>query len=312
MKNRFPSLLLISVLAAASQLKAELLIGLTIQNSLITFDSATPGTITAPVAIGGLLAGEVLVGIDRRPQNGPNNGVLYGLGVNNVTGSGRIYTLNVTTGAATPGSLLSADPADSVAPTPYTNVSGNFYGVDFNPVVDRLRVVSSTGQNLRINVDNGLVQLDVPLTFLAGDANFGQAPAVGSVAYANNFGGTLTTELRGIHATTTPDSLVTFANPNGGTLMTVGALPFDATLGGYDISGLTGIPYFAVTSAGGPSQLYSGATLTGTIGGGVQVIGLAAQVGLPQSAVPDGGTTIALFLTSLLGLGIFARKKRLA
>ena len=34
------------------------------------------------------------------------------------------------------------------------------FGVDFNPVPDRLRVVSNTGQNLRINVDTGATTTD--------------------------------------------------------------------------------------------------------------------------------------------------------
>src|SRR5688572_10198098 len=144
---------------------AEPIVALTVQNALIMFDSATPGTVSAPVAVTGLLAGDFLGGIDRRPSLGPNNGVLYGFGVNFTTGAGHIYTLDPLTGGATLVSTLAADPADTTAPFPYTGVSGSAFGVDFNPTVDRLRVTSDTDQNLRINVDNGLVQLDVPLAY---------------------------------------------------------------------------------------------------------------------------------------------------
>src|SRR2546423_565157 len=75
-----------------SQAQAQSIIGLTSQNSLISFSSATPGTTTAPVAITGLQTGETILGIDLRPVNG----LLYGVG-----STSRLYTLNPTTGAAT-------------------------------------------------------------------------------------------------------------------------------------------------------------------------------------------------------------------
>ena len=36
-------------------------------------------------------------------------------------------------------------------------LSGTAFGFDFNPTVDRIRVVSDTGQNLRLNPDTGAV-----------------------------------------------------------------------------------------------------------------------------------------------------------
>jgi hypothetical protein len=43
-------------------------------------------------------------------------------------------------------------------------LDGTFFGVDFNPTVDRLRVISDTGQNLRVNVDTGAEFRDTSLT----------------------------------------------------------------------------------------------------------------------------------------------------
>ena len=220
---------------------AEPILALTDQNTLIMFDSATPGTITGSISVTGLAAGVYLGGIDRRPQLGPNNGVVYGFGVDLSTGAGSIYTLNPATGAATLVSTLAADSADTTAPFPYTTVQGTSFGVDFNPTVDRLRVTTNTGQNLRINVDNGAVQLDVPLAYLAGDPNDGDSPLDIAVAYANNFGGATTTTLRGVDVGQDPDQLVVHTNPNGGLLMSALGLPFNSGgLTGYDISGLTG------------------------------------------------------------------------
>ena len=283
---------------------AELILGLTNANGLISFDSATPGTINTIGPVTGLQAGDTLVGIDRRP----NGGLLYGVGVNLAVGIGHIYTLNEATAAASLVSTLAADPADVTAPTPFTTVAGTSFGVDFNPTVDRLRVTSNAGQNLRINVTTGFVQLDVPLAYQSGDPNFGDAPVDVAIAYANNFSGALTTTLRGVDIGQDVDALVVHTNPNGGSLQTALDLPFNSTdLVSYDISGPTGIPYFSATIAGGPSALYaagpSGVTLIGTIAGS-PLVGIAAPVGAP---VPEPGM---LGLLGLGGLALWSLRRR--
>jgi hypothetical protein len=55
--------------------RAESVIGLTSANSLVTFDSLTPGVVSAAIPITGVGA-ETIFDIDRRPANG----LLYGLG----------------------------------------------------------------------------------------------------------------------------------------------------------------------------------------------------------------------------------------
>src|SRR5262245_4566618 len=77
---------------SAQQPVAQLVYALTANNNLISFDASTPGTIINTVAITGLGQSETLVGIDFRPRNKQ----LYG-----VSSGNRIYTINVTTGAAT-------------------------------------------------------------------------------------------------------------------------------------------------------------------------------------------------------------------
>ncbi len=64
-----------------------------------------------------------------------------------------------------------------------TRPYGTFFGVDFNPAADRLRIISNTGQNLRHNVNAGGVTLsDTALNYTAGTPTSGLTGA----AYTNN------------------------------------------------------------------------------------------------------------------------------
>ncbi len=68
-------------------------------------------------------------------------------------------------------------------------LTGNTFGVDFNLVADRLRIVSDAGQSLRINVDTGFVTTDTNL-------NPG-TPLIVAAAYKGSFPVTTATQLRG-------------------------------------------------------------------------------------------------------------------
>jgi trimeric autotransporter adhesin len=179
---------------------------------LVTFDRADPALDTA-IAISGLQAGETVLGIDTR-AGGATPGELYALG-----STGRVYTINTTTGVATQKSVLAAEAGDS---DPFTALSGTEYGIDFNPATDRLRVVSDTGQNLRIDVDSGATITDAPLT--SGGAT---RTGVNGAAYSNAFAAACRTTLYYIDSTT--DQLLTTTDPNGGGVSVVGALGVDAS-----------------------------------------------------------------------------------
>jgi hypothetical protein len=211
---------------------------LTASNKLASVNLDAPAAIRSSVAITGLQSNEVLLGIDYRPADG----MLYGVG-----STGRIYTLNPSTGMATVKSTLIADAADTTAP--FTALAGTEFGVDFNPVADRLRVVGSTGQSLRINVDTGATTTD-------GSINGGAVnTAVNAAAYTNAFAGTASTTLFVIDAVNS--TLYTQNPPNNGTLALPVTLGASATVvGGFDIDARNNKGY-AVMTVGGVRGLYA-------------------------------------------------------
>jgi hypothetical protein len=180
-------------------------IGLTADQRLIAFRSQRPSRAREIGAITNLSGDARIVGIDFRPATGD----LYGLG-----NAGGVYTLDLETAEATFQAQLG------------TALQGTAFGVDFNPTVDRLRVVSDTGQSLRIDVTTGATTSDAGL-------NVGSPPApalgVTGVAYTNNDAdpGTATT-LFDIDTDSATDALFIQAPPNAGSLNLTGNLGVDA------------------------------------------------------------------------------------
>ena len=215
-------------------------------NSLMIFD-LTAAAFGVSKAITGLQAGETVLGIDMRPANGQ----LYALG-----SSSRLYTINMSSGAAA-----------AVGTAPFTTLlSGTSFGFDFNPTVDRIRVVSNTGQNLRLNPNTGLIAA------IDGSLNPG-TPNVASAAYTNNFAGATTTTLYVIDATT--DKLYTQNPPNNGALVEVGSLGINIGAdNGFDIGGRSGKAY-GLFSIGSLTKLYTLDLTTGLVVGQVDFPGVA-------------------------------------
>lgn len=240
-------------------------------NTLVTVTATAPGTVARSVTVTGLGAGQTIAGIDYRPA-APR--VLYA--ISNV---GQIYTINARTGVAT-----------VVGTPPLPTISG--VGFDFNPTVDRLRIVTQVGQNVRANPDTGaLAATDTPLSYAPTDVNAGAIATVAGAAYTNNVAGATTTTLyvldtRGALA---PVRLATQGNatvsPNSGQLFTVGSTGV-SSLGsvGFDI-GSTGQAYATLTDpTTRVTSLYSvnlttgAATLLGALAGNTTYEGLAVAL----------------------------------
>lgn len=270
----------------------------TVNNNLLTLNSAAPTVILSNVPITGLQAGEQIVGIDFRPANG----LLYALGT-----SSRIYRVNTTTGVAT---------AVGAPFSPF--LSGIDFGSDFNPTVDRLRVVSDSDQNLRLNPDTGtVVGTDTALNYAVGDPNFGSNPNIVGAAYTNSFAGAsslTTTTLYGIDSNL--DVLVrqggvegAAPSPNTGQLTTIGPLGVNPTgLVGFDIQGSNNRAFAAFNTPGDNSKLYTinlttgAATLLGNIGGSELIRDIAVAAGTFQfsatvTSVGEGAGKATLTVT---------------
>ncbi len=225
---------------AAARTPGTILYGLTTGNRIVTLNTAFPVLPTADVAVSGLAPGEKLIGIDRRPKTG----AVYGVGKLGTTG--RLYTVDPATGAATlVATLVAAPTANSPRGGPIA-LSGTEFGFDFNPMADALRIVSDTGQNLRVIPSDRIPATGPALltgdTFADGTLNADVTPAtgVGAAAYTNNVSGATSTVLYDVD--TRRDVLVRQTPPNAGTLVTVGPLRFPAaSVAGFDIVTTNGV-----------------------------------------------------------------------
>jgi hypothetical protein len=178
-------------------------VALTAQGALLVLRTDAPADVRR---VAGSALPADLVGIDVRPADGR----LYGL-----TAGNDLYRIDPTTGAAEVVSTLTI-PFDGGARS----------GIDFNPQVDRLRLVSASGQDLRVNVALGAAAVDGALAYAADDRNAGTRPHVTAAAYTSNVAATPTTRLIEIDAAA--DVLVAQDPPNDGVLRTIGQLDVDA------------------------------------------------------------------------------------
>jgi hypothetical protein len=221
-------------------------IGLTSDQRLVSFRVNDPDDADVIGRVSGLQGDDKLVGIDFRVQDYK----LYGVG-----NAGGVYTVSTRDGMATKVSQL------TVA------LSGNRFGVDFNPAADRLRIVSDDGQNLRHNVNAGGTTVeDTALTLPPATA---RVSGISGAAYTNN-------DLNADTATTlydldtNLDQVAIQAPANSGQLSPIGKLGVDAASdAGFDIyssirSGrATDAVGFASLSVGGRWALYEVSLITG-------------------------------------------------
>ena len=262
------------------QMQAPELLAVTASMELIRFQAKQPRQILQRQRIRGLPADQQLVGIDFRVARG----VLYAL-----SRQGQLYTLDVQNATLHPvGSAAMSLPVGS-------------FGLDFNPTVDRLRVVGPGGLNLRLHPDTGQVvdgdpaqpgvQTDGKLHYAPGDAYAGRQPDLAAAAYTyNQHNDKLTTNyaidktLGTLVVQGSLEGTQPVISPNTGQLHTIGTLGLgalaDASLDISDVSNqalaaVRGISTSAVTSLYQIDLATGRAAALGIVGEGEALLGIA-------------------------------------
>jgi Domain of unknown function (DUF4394) len=241
---------------------------------LVRFNAGQPTRLQQRLPLQGLAAGDTLVGIDFRVARG----VLYAL-----SAQGRLYTINTQTGR-----LAAVGTAAPVV------LQGERFGFDFNPAADRIRVVSSSGQNLRLHPDTGaLAATDPALNWAVPGTPAGAAPKVAGAAYTYNKNNDKLTTNYAIDITSgtlltqgSVEGVAPAVSPNTGALMVVGAVGSMGTGAvddaAFDIADI-GNTALAALRAGGRTRLHlidlttGRATLLGTVGDGRALWGMAIE-----------------------------------
>jgi uncharacterized protein DUF4394 len=160
-----------------------------------------------------------LIGIDFRPAAG-NNNALYAL-----TDTGSIYTVNLT--ATGLGAVTKVSDLTTRFPSGVQSL------LDFNPVLDAIRLIGSDRSNYAVVNSGGNLNataVQTPLSYDPNDVNKGVSPHISAGSYNNSFANATTTLFYAIDYDL--DTLVTIqpAAPGGssatggGVLQTLGPL----------------------------------------------------------------------------------------
>jgi hypothetical protein len=197
--------------------------------------------------------------------------------------------------------LVTVTPAGAAStvggPIPLADPTATHFGMDFNPVVDRIRVISDKGENFRVNPDDGT---KIPDTNLSDPAS----QYVGA-AYTNNRNpAPATTTLYDIGVAGTGDVLArqggvdgVGSSPNDGIVTAIGPTGFDSSLNlSFDIApapegegaGAFAVFQPAVATAGHASEIWAVNLDAATTG---NVPGKAVRLGV----IGDGTVKVIAF-----------------
>jgi len=227
-------------------LRKETLHVVTEKLELLRINAGQPTKVLSRVMLSGLAAGDTLVGMDSRISKG----VLFAL-----SKSGRLYTVDTASGAM-----------KAVGSAPAVALQGDAFGMDFNPVADRVRVMGSTGQNLRLHPDTGaLAATDPAPAYALTDKRAGTKPEVVAAAYTYN---------------KKDDKLTTnFAiDRNGGYLVTMGSVEGVQPVVSFNTGQLFTVGAIGVADMVDASMdIADVSAFIGTIGDGAKVLGMAVE-----------------------------------
>ena len=300
MTLRFTSIITKSIFAfmfcfGIQQSNAQTIYALNKSNQLLSFSAASPTAITKTTAITGLLAGQNLVGMDSRPRTGE----LYVLGYNPLLSMGRLYKLNPNSGILT--ALGTADISVSLG------ASSDNIAMDFNPTVDRIRVLSTNRKNYRLHPDLGtVVATDTDLSYGTGDANASVTPQIGQIAYTNSYVSATKTTLYYLDEVNSVFGTAFVAtNPNNGQIKTIGntGLILNANDKTIDMDvafdGQKNTIFLAANTSSNADQLY-------TINPATGAATLIGDIGASPMEITDIAVAIDRTIPALKGNTVFA------
>lgn len=182
-------------------------------NTIYELDLRNPQRTGNAIRIETTKPDEKILSIDFRPATGQ----LFALSDDKV-----FYSVNIS-----PNRISKPFPVNRKTEVE-ADLTASTVSFDFNPVTDQIRLVTSKGENVRLDPASGMLDRQ------SGNPKGVSTPHVGAVAYSNNYSGATSTSLYGID--TAEDRLVQYGNPDAITLQTVGSLGVDiAEVGGFDI-----------------------------------------------------------------------------
>jgi hypothetical protein len=259
------------------------------------FALASPAN-TVALAITGINTGETLVGIDGRPATGQ----LFGVGVNAAGNTGTVYRIDPQTGAAsaigTPGQVAWVDANGVPIDLPEAAVG---YGVDFNPTVDRIRLVNGAGLNARLNPINGAA-VDGDNGGAAGSVSGinpdgavnGGTTSVDATAYTNNFQGVMGMVRTTQYTLDAASNQLFIQNPPNAGVQTM-AMPVTLNGAALDFTAASGFdipPSVVVETANAPAMGRGYAALT--VGGATGLYAIDLASGAATLVGPIGNATL--------------------
>lgn len=245
----------------------EEIVAVTASNHLLRFNAGQPQQVRERRPLTGLRTGDRLLGIDYRVARGQ----LYGLGA-----SGQLYRIDVARAHA-----------ESIGPGVTLPAGSREWGFDFNPTVDRIRVVGDAGVNLRLHPDTGAqVATDGALVLEGGGASHVLAAAYTYNSKNEKLTTNFAIDAQGRLLTQgTREGATPAVSPNAGRLYAVGALgsgPVAQAV--FDISDVHNAAYAGTRKDGERTtrwysvDLETGhARFIGTVGGGEPLVGAAIE-----------------------------------
>lgn len=255
----------------------EVIQALTSDMDLITFQATAPDRILNSVMVKGLRSGDSIVGIDYRPKNQ----TLYA-----ISRAGQVYTLDSKTGNLT-----------AVGANPHIKLTGSRFGVNVSPSADNMRVVSDKGQNLRFNLNTGIMAgTDNTLRYSENDVQEADLATLGAIAYTYNANNDQMTTAFGIDMRLgmltrlgSQEGREPVISPNAGWLNTIAPLgtgPLEHAV--FDISMTNNKAFLAAQKKmDGTTRLYlvnlnqGKSVALGTIGNGRPLLGMTVQIPQP-------------------------------